>query len=304
MTHPLFDPVPLSRLPLDRNPHIREEMKNIEDFQQRYLTMVVPCFGDHMAVNTETFNLFDAPHKQWLMQAEQSQRLLYLGLCGEYACFAWSCLDWDQVNMGGFSWEILRGLHQKLSKKQFGIAALAMGLAKWHAETKFCTQCASPMERFLWGEGRICSNGACKAVIYPSYLSPSMIALVTAQLDGQEQLLVIRHNDKRRPRWTLPSGFVSMGENIEETVIREVFEETGVLCNDVHYLASQPWAFGKSLMIGCTAKAIQTQITIDPKEIYQAKWMTKAKIQALSEDQLAPLFSISRTIIRYWLSLD
>ncbi len=303
MVHKLFDPVPLSRLPLDRNPHIRDEMKNIEDFQRRYLTMVVPCFGDHIAINTETFNLFDAPHDQWMIQAEQNQQLLYLGLCGEYACFAWSCHDFSQMDNQGFSWKNLRSLNKQLAAKQFGIAALAMGLARWHAQTRYCTKCAHPMERFLWGEGRICSNQDCKSIQYPSHLSPSMIALVTAQFDGQEKLLLIRHSDKRRTRWTLPSGFVSMGESIEDTVIREIFEETGVICRDVQYLASQPWSFGKSLMIGCQAKAVKTKITIDPKEIYQAQWISKAEIKALAEDQLAPLFSISRTMIRYWLSL-
>src|SRR3546814_16689733 len=46
------------------------------------------------------------------------------------------------------------------------------------------------------------------------------------------------------------AGFVEPGESLEEAVARELFEEAGIRVADVSYVASQPWPFPSSLMIG------------------------------------------------------
>ncbi|HMB13748.1 MAG TPA: NAD(+) diphosphatase, partial [Roseovarius sp.] len=63
-------------------------------------------------------------------------------------------------------------------------------------------------------------------------------------------------------------------------VRREVWEEAGVRVGHVDYLASQPWPFPASLMFGCHGAALSHEITIDPHEIEDARWMTREEILA------------------------
>ena len=59
------------------------------------------------------------------------------------------------------------------------------------------------------------------------------------------------------------AGFLEPGETIEEAVRREIHEESGIVCDEVRYVASQPWPFPSSLMIGCLARATTREIIVD-----------------------------------------
>jgi len=79
--------------------------------------------------------------------------------------------------------------------------------------------------------------------------------------------------------YSLLAGFVEPGETLEAAVRREVFEEAGVAVGQVSYLASQPWPFPASLMFGCRGEAISEEINIDPIEIEDAMWVSRADMQ-------------------------
>ena len=77
-------------------------------------------------------------------------------------------------------------------------------------------------------------------------------------------IMLITHDDDvllgRSPHWpegmySLLAGFMEPGESIEAAVRREIFEESGIRVGPVGYLASQPWPFPSSLMIGCSGTA-------------------------------------------------
>ena len=94
----------------------------------------------------------------------------------------------------------------------------------------------------------------------------------------------------RSPGWpegmySLLAGFVEPGETIEAAVRREVFEESGIRVGDVTYLASQPWAFPMSLMIGCYGTATTTDITLDPTELEDARWVSRAEMQKVTRGE-------------------
>ncbi|HSG33190.1 MAG TPA: NAD(+) diphosphatase, partial [Sphingomonadaceae bacterium] len=78
------------------------------------------------------------------------------------------------------------------------------------------------------------------------------------------------------------AGFVEPGETLEAAVRREVFEEAGVRVGEVGYLASQPWPFPASLMFGCWGQATSTEITIDPVEIEDARWISREEMMDIS----------------------
>ena len=133
---------------------------------------------------------------------------------------------------------------------------------------------------------------------------PAVIMLVT---DGDRALL------GRQPTWppgrySALAGFVEPVESLEEAVAREVLEETGVRVSDVRYVASQPWPFPASLMIGFRATAETFDITIDDDELTEARWFTAAELRAAGEwgDEGAALKlprrdSIARQLVEGWL---
>ena len=59
------------------------------------------------------------------------------------------------------------------------------------------------------------------------YKSPKLTA-DGAVLQNGKILLIQRKNEPFQGKWALPGGFVEYGEKVEDTVVREVFEETGL----------------------------------------------------------------------------
>jgi NAD+ diphosphatase len=105
------------------------------------------------------------------------------------------------------------------------------------------------------------------------------------------------------------AGFVEPGESLEEAVAREVLEETAVRVSSVRYVASQPWPFPASIMLGFRATAESFDITIDADELTEARWFTAAELRAAGEwgDASASLKlprrdSIARQLVEGWLA--
>jgi NAD+ diphosphatase len=107
--------------------------------------------------------------------------------------------------------------------------------------------------------------------------------------------------------WSCLAGFIEPGESMEEAVRREVREEAGIVCGHVAYFASQPWPFPMSLMIGCHAEALTTDITVDPGELEGARWFDReeAALMLLRRHPeglgTPPPVAIAHHIIRAWV---
>ncbi len=140
-------------------------------------------------------------------------------------------------------------------------------------------------------------HSACQTIFYPR-IDPATITLVLHPIE-EKALLIEMHRHKNM--YTTLSGFVSIGETIEECVKREVKEETNIDVASIFYKASQPWPFLQSLMIGCYAKATSTKITIEKSELNHADWYSKSDIiQLRAENKLPPKKAISRHLIENW----
>jgi len=165
----------------------------------------------------------------------------------------------------------LRSTMGDLPADDAGDAATAKSILGWHETHKFCAKCGAPSISAAGGWQRNCP--VCKASHFPR-TDPVVIMLVT---HGNDVLL------GRSPHWpegmfSLLAGFVEPGESLETAVRREVAEETGIACGTVGYLASQPWPFPASLMVGCRAEAMGRDITLDQNELEAAIWVSRERM--------------------------
>lgn len=165
----------------------------------------------------------------------------------------------------------LRGVMADLSPRDAELAAAAKALLGWHRSHRFCSACGAASAVAMAGWQRVCA--ACGTHHFPR-TDPVVIMLVTR---GNRLLL------GRSPGWpegmySALAGFVEPGETIEAAVRREVAEETGIEVGRVRYLASQPWPYPSSLMLGCIAEAESEEIRLDPAELDDAIWLTREDV--------------------------
>jgi NAD+ diphosphatase len=172
----------------------------------------------------------------------------------------------------------LRGLalDGSLSPDELGILAQARSLIHWHERRSFCSNCGARNEIADAGHRRHCPN--CQADHFPR-TDPVIIIVVC----HEGRILLGRQASWQPGMYSALAGFVEPGETIEAAARREVFEEAGVRLGEVRYLASQPWPFPANLMIGLTGDALSEAITIDARELEEARWFTFAEARMMAD---------------------
>jgi NAD+ diphosphatase len=191
----------------------------------------------------------------------------------------------------------LREIGSRLPDHEAGLFVHAVGLANWHARHGFCPQCGGRTRMTSAGHVRVCE--ACATQQFPRS-DPAVIMLVT---DDDDRTL-LGHNPAWPPgRFSTLAGFVEPGESLEQAVAREVFEEVGVVVDDVTYEGSQPWPFPSSLMVGFRAHAADPTLTIDDEEITEARWFSREELIEAGRRQevlMPSSVSIARWLIERW----
>ena len=188
-----------------------------------------------------------------------------------------------------------------LTADEAPLFAAALSLAWWHSRHRFCANCGASTAIERGGWSRVCPE--CSAQHFPR-VDPVVIML--AEHDGR--LLLGRQPQYPEGRYSALAGFLEPGESVEAAVARELHEEAGIRVAEVAYIASQPWPFPSSLMIGCHARALDEVLTIDTTELDDARWFTREEIAAaLAGDPNAPFkapprFAIARTLLDHWLA--
>jgi NAD+ diphosphatase len=247
---------------------------------------------DESVPNQPAIGLVDADHP---ILAHCTTPAVLLGRRGAAVLFASDISSWEPLEtpqtLGAFHdpsrqnhpelprylvFAEIRSIMADLAAGDAELAATGKAILGWHKTHRFCACCGNESESAASGWQRNCP--ACKAPHFPR-TDPVVIMLIT---NGNDLLL------GRSPGWpegmySLLAGFIEPGETIEAAVRREVFEECSITVGKVGYLASQPWPFPSSLMIGCIGKATSREITIDPAELEDAMW--------ISRDELADVFA-------------
>ncbi|MEU6401333.1 NAD(+) diphosphatase [Streptomyces sp. NPDC046985] len=184
-----------------------------------------------------------------------------------------------------------------LSPRDAALMVHAVALENWQRLHRFCSRCGERTVIAAAGHIRRCP--ACGAEHYPR-TDPAVIMAVT---DDQDRILLGRQMHWPEGRFSTLAGFVEPGESIEQSVRREVWEEVGVVVGEVQYVASQPWPFPSSLMLGFTGRATSTEINVDGDEIHEARWFSREELGAAFESgEVLPPYgiSIAARLIERW----
>jgi len=274
----------------------------------------VAVHGQHNLIimdDEPTAAIFEGAAARALIDAGRQEILL--GTEGDTPVFA-VALD-DKVagriaEMAGPNAEFmdLRQVGPRISDGDGHVLAHARGMTYWHDRHGFCGVCGAPTDSRHHGHERVCLNKDCGVSHFPR-TDPAVIMLVSRDDVPGGACLLGSHARWQFGMYSTLAGFVEPGETLEQCVEREVFEESGIRTTDVTYMASQPWPFPSSLMLGFRARATSYDIECDPNELKDAQWFTREQVLDMKEFadaqgddiRLPRKDSISRWLIQTWL---
>lgn len=200
----------------------------------------------------------------------------YLFSIDETAFFLDDCVACGDAPEG-YEYVISRTFRNMSPVERLG-GATAAHLAHWESLNRFCGRCGSEMARGEKERSMVCPK--CGNVVYPR-ISPVVIVAV----HNGDKLLMAHNIDNPNPRLFLISGFVEIGESLEQAVHREVLEEAGLRVKNVRYFGSQPWPFSDSLIAGFTAELDgDDTIHMQEAELSEAMWVKREDIPEYETD--------------------
>jgi NAD+ diphosphatase len=208
----------------------------------------------------------------------------YLGALDGQDCYAAALPD-DFTPPAGYKKVLARTLYKQVDEARFAVVGRSLSIVEWDVTHRFCGRCGTPTQLVPGERARRCPVD--HTPFYPR-IAPAIIVLVTRG----DTMLLGRNATFPEPMFSTLAGFVDPGESLEECVAREVKEEVGIDVQDIRYFGSQPWPFGRSLMVGFTAEYAGGDIVVDPKEIAEAHWFTPDNLP-----RIPPRLSIARQLI-------
>jgi NAD+ diphosphatase len=287
---------------LDRRAELRDDPAWIATARADPATRYAICAGSRQLVTAEAATdivLVDASHA--LVASAPADSLTLLGwfrgqrtVLVEYAN--------DTVPASGLplpeatQLSELRPLAPMLPPDAASLLAYARALVLWRGRHRFCGVCGAANSPVRAGHVMRCTRAECATETFPR-LDPAIIVLVTDATG--ERALLGRQAVWPAGRYSTIAGFVEPGENLEDAVVREVAEETGIDVGEVSYESSQPWPFPASLMLGFRAIAHTEAISLRDGELEDARWFTRADLAA-GHPTLPPAGAISARLIDGW----
>lgn len=264
-------------------------------------SLFIPVYNSQLLFNSlKNFTPVYLSKKEIAVNKITINNLIFLGISNNntsYFLFEITDKEKDLLKEFGEFSELRKALLY-LNEFDRNILLYSRAMFYWYSRHKYCGACGSMTISEQAGNLLVCSNENCKQNHFPR-TDPAIIVLVTK--DGK---CLLGHN-KAWPgkRYSTLAGFVEPGESLEDAVKREVFEESGINVKNIKYVASQPWPFPSSLMLGFIAEAINENIIIDDNELEHAAWFSREEIKErlLNKTIMMPFkISIAFKLISKW----
>ena len=275
---------------LDRAEHLRDQPDSLQALISGCCLVKVDREG-RLAASIDGDTLHVAHTVQF---SEHWHQASFLGL---YQQQAWFAITSDEAGFEVPQWLDLRTAASRFDPFQAGIGAYARALTLWQQRTRYCSACAS--ELVLTRAGHVAHCPSCNIDHFPR-TDPAVIVVIS----NGDSILLARQASWPERRYSLIAGFVEPGESLEDTVLREAMEEVGLPLSNCQYIASQPWPFPASLMLGFSAYAPLHPPKLG-NELEDALWITAPALRAaLANGTILPppRVSISRHLLDGWLA--
>jgi NAD+ diphosphatase len=273
----MADAPPLPRF--DRAAHLRKDIDFLESQLRDRESLVVPMWRDMNLIAGNRAALLRLGDTRELLDLECE--LVWLGKLDSASCFAIDVsplpdpLAHRALATAHGEFKDLRFVAAGLPADEVALLAFARGILYWHGRQRHCGVCGERTAARDGGHVRACRNQDCNTQHFPR-TDPAIIVLVR----DADRCLLGRQRHWPKGMYSTLAGFVEPGETIEQAVVREVFEESGIVVDDMRYVRSQPWPYPASLMIGFQARAASTEIFIGDDELEDARWFSRADLQA------------------------
>ena len=171
-------------------------------------------------------------------------------------------------------------------------------LERWKNENKFCSKCGAKnrfnnLKNFI-----VCTNKSCLKRIFPK-IDPTVIILIK----NNNRILLARSKNWKQNLYSCIAGFCEPNESLEQTVIREAYEEVGLKLKNINYLFSQFWPFANNLMVGFEAMSSSVRLKINKSEIEDAIWVSRKELLNLKNKKkiiLPKKYAIAHSLIEHW----
>ena len=186
-----------------------------------------------------------------------------------------------------FVWENARALRRDAPSKLCYAILTGWHLNVWYQNNRFCGRCGG--ETVHDDRERALRCPACGNLIFPR-INPAVIAAVCSG----DRLLLSRYAGRSHTSFALLAGYAEIGETVEQTVAREVYEEVGLRVKNLRYYKSQPWGVDGNILLGffCDLDGDDT-ISIDENELSHAGWYDRRSLPVQDDG-----FSLTREMNR------
>ena len=206
----------------------------------------------------------------WGVRAEELRFLFHLDGTAFFLC------DRDLPPKEGYEWEKIMAVRGTEPSWISFAAAVGAHLAYWYDTNRFCGHCGHANVHSDSLRAMVCP--ACGQMTFPR-ISPIVI---TAVVDG-DKILLARYNPKHRKtgnnQYVLLAGYVEIGESYEDTVRREIREETGLTIRNIRYVGSQPWPFSQTSIAGFYAEAdSRIPLKMQEDELSELLWLKREEV--------------------------
>ena len=228
---------------------------------------------------------------------------IYLGEYENQSYFGFHSLD-KHEHFDTLVKKDLREISITLDRFESALLFYCQSILTWHVRHPFCSRCGSHTKITQTGHARRCQNAECNTQHFPK-IEPAVIFLVLNHQQPETRLLLARQESWEPHRFSLLAGFVETGESLEDAVKREAYEESGLRVENVNYIASQPWPFPSSLMLGFECVTSETEVNLIDQELSEAYWFTAKEIETKVKAESLKLphkRSIAWSLINKWFT--